>query len=77
MAKKKNEAAQALVALRWKGKSQAQKTEVAKALSETRWANATPEERAAQGARLAEARANARAKKAGVKKAVGAGKKAK
>jgi hypothetical protein len=66
MAKKKNEAARALVALRWKGKTKAEKSEVAKGLNASRWANATPEERAAQGARLAASRAKA---KAGGKKA--------
>jgi hypothetical protein len=61
MAVKKNAAARALVALRWKNKSKAEKTEVAKGLNESRWANATPEERAAQGARLARARASKKA----------------
>jgi hypothetical protein len=63
MAAKKNEAARALVALRWKKKTKAEKSSVAKDLNASRWANATPEERAAHGAMLAAARAKKKAGK--------------
>jgi hypothetical protein len=62
---KKNAAATALAAQRWKKSTKEERSEHAPAMNTSRWANATPEERAAQGARLAAARA----KKKAVKKA--------
>jgi hypothetical protein len=63
----KDEAAVALAAKRWKKTTKAQRIEVSKSMNETQWANATPEQRAAAGKRLTEARAKAR--KAAAKKA--------
>jgi hypothetical protein len=67
----KDQAAVDLVAKRWKKTTKAQRKEIAASMNETRWSKATPEERAAIGKRLAEARAKARtkaAKKAAKKK---------
>jgi hypothetical protein len=66
---KKNKAAQALVAERWKKTTGPERTEVAQELNASRWANATPEERAAHGQMLADARAKAAKKRAAAKKA--------
>lgn len=71
--KKKNKAAQALVAERWKKTTGSQRSEVAQELNASRWANKTPEERSAHGAMLTEARAKAAKKKAGGRAAKTAG----
>jgi endonuclease YncB( thermonuclease family) len=56
----KDQAAADLVAKRWKKTTKAERSQVAKTMNKSRWANATPEERAAHGKMLAEARAKAR-----------------
>jgi len=65
--KKKNPAAVALGKERWKGLSEEEVREHQSAAASARWEDATEEERAAIGKRLAEARAKARGKKAGKK----------
>lgn len=60
---KKNAAAQALVAERWKKSSEEERSDLARQMNESRWKDATEEQRAAIGQRLAAARAKARAKK--------------
>ena len=61
----KDQAAADLAAKRWKKTTKAQRSEVGRVMSTSRWANATPEDRAAHGQMLADARAKARKKKKG------------
>jgi len=63
MAKRRNPAAE-LASKRWKGVDQNKRSELMTAAVKSRWEKTTPEERKAEGARLAAARAKKR-KKAG------------